>query len=98
MSTTRAQATSERSVRLEARITKAQKDLFKQAAALQGRTVNEFVVQAATDAAAQVVEEREVFKLTPEEQLAFAEGLLGPIKPCPRLQKAARYYRKVMGE
>jgi uncharacterized protein (DUF1778 family) len=88
----------ERSERLEARTTRDQKALFKQAAELQGRTLSDFIVQAASDAATRVVEKHQVITLTTQEQAGFVEALLNPPKPGPRLRAAARRYRKVMGQ
>jgi uncharacterized protein (DUF1778 family) len=89
--------TQGRSERLEARTTPKQKALFKRAADLQGRTLSDFIVQAASDAAARVVEQHQVITLTAEEQAGFVEALLNPPKPGPRLRAAVRRYRKVMG-
>ncbi|MCA9425379.1 MAG: DUF1778 domain-containing protein [Candidatus Omnitrophica bacterium] len=87
----------ERSERLEARATRDQKALLKQAADIQGRSLSDFVVQAASDAAKKVVEEQQIIKLTKEEQEGFVKALLNPPKPGPRLRAAARRYRKAMG-
>lgn len=90
-------SSAERSERLEARITRSQKALFKRAAELQGRSLSDFIVQAASDAANRVVEEQQVLSLTAQEQAVFVEALLNPCKPGPELRAAARRYRKVMG-
>ena len=90
------QAEQGRIERLEARITPVQKALFKQAAELQGRTLSDFVVHAASEAALRIVEEHKVITLTAREQASFVEALLNPPKPGPRLRAAARRYRKVM--
>ncbi|MCA9414224.1 MAG: DUF1778 domain-containing protein [Candidatus Omnitrophica bacterium] len=87
----------ERSERLEARATRDQKALLKQAADIQGRSLSDFVVQAASDAAKKVVEEQQIIKLTKEEQEGFVKALLNPPKPGPRLRAAARRYQKAMG-
>ena len=44
-----------RDARLEARVSAAQKSLLQQAAALSGRTLSEFVVASAQDAARRVI-------------------------------------------
>ena len=98
MPSTHTQHTSqERSERLEARITRGQKALFRQAAELQGRTLSDFIVQAASEAATRVVQEHQVIALTAEEQAVFVQALLNPPKPGPRLRAAARRFRKIMG-
>lgn len=85
-----------RSERLEARITPELKSLFKQAAQLQGRTLSEFVVQAASDAANRVVEEQHLIRLTAQEQAVFVKSLLHPPQPGTRLKAAFRCYHEVM--
>jgi len=89
-------ANPERSERLEARVTPGQKTLLRQAAELQGRTLSEFIVQAASEAATRVVQQHQIIDLTAEEQAVFVEALLNPPKPGPRLRAAARRYRKAM--
>ncbi|MFH0730991.1 MAG: DUF1778 domain-containing protein [Pseudomonadota bacterium] len=90
------QTGKERTERLEARITQAQKDLFKQAADLEGRTLSDFLIQAASDAALRTVQAHLVISLTTQEQKAFVAALLNPPAPGPRLRSAARRYRKLM--
>jgi uncharacterized protein (DUF1778 family) len=88
----------ERTERLEARTTRAQKDLLKRAADLQGRTLSDFILQAASDAAMRVVEQHQAITLSAEEQKGFVKALLHPPKPGARLKAAARRYQKVLGE
>lgn len=89
-------AGQERSERLEARITRRQKDLFRKAAEIQGRTVSDFVVHAASEAASRVVQDHQAIMLEAKEQATFVRELLNPSKPGPRLRAAARHYRKIM--
>lgn len=97
MSSLSSRSGQERIERLEARITKNQKTLFKKAAALQGRSLSDFIVQAASEAANRIVREQRIIALTAEEQKVFVEALLKPAKPGPRLRAAARRYRKAVG-
>ena len=94
MPTTKAR---EKSERLEARVNRNQKALFKRAAELQGTTLSDFIVQAASEAATRVVEKHQVITLTSEESAVLVKALLNPPKPGPRLRAAANRYRKVMG-
>lgn len=89
--------TQERTERLEARITRGQKALFKQAAELQGSSLTDFIVRAASDAATRLVQERQVIALAAKEQAVFVQALLTPPAPGPRLRAAARRHRKIMG-
>ena len=84
--------------RLEARVSAAQKSLLQQAAALSGRTLSEFVVASAQDAARRVIAEHESIRLSREEQLAFVQALLSPPEPNARLKRAAKAYRQRSGQ
>jgi uncharacterized protein (DUF1778 family) len=86
-----------RDARLEARVSAAQKSLLQQAAALSGRTLSEFVVASAQDAARRVIAEHESIVLSREEQLAFVKALLNPPEPNARLKRAAKAYRQRTG-
>ena len=98
MPATNPRAARSRTERLEARITRGQKALFKQAAELQGRTLSDFIVQAASEAANRLMQEQRVITLTAREQKVFVETLLNPPAPGPRLRIAARRYRKMMSQ
>ena len=86
-----------RDARLEARVSAAQKNLLQQAATLSGRTLSEFVVASAQDAARRVLAEHESIRLSREEQLAFVQALLKPPEPNARLKRAAKAYRQRTG-
>ena len=86
-----------RAARLEARISVEQKARLQQAAALSGRTLSEFVVASAQEAASRVIQEHETIRLSRSEQVAFVTALLKPPAPNARLRRAAALYRKQMG-
>ncbi|MCA9436977.1 MAG: DUF1778 domain-containing protein, partial [Candidatus Omnitrophica bacterium] len=86
----------EKSERLEARITRDQKELFKRAAQIQGRSLTDFLVQAASDAANRVVQEEHILNLAREDQEALVNALLNPPKPNARLKAAVEDYRKTV--
>lgn len=86
-----------RNARLEARISAEQKTLLQQAAALSGRTLSEFVVASAQEAARRVIQEHETVRLSRSEQVAFVGALLKPPAPGARLRRAAAAYRKQTG-
>ncbi|MFM0515505.1 type II toxin-antitoxin system TacA family antitoxin [Paraburkholderia sp. RL17-373-BIF-A] len=81
-------ATSPTQARLEARISPETRDLLRRAAELQGRSLSDFVVSAAQDAALRVIAEREVVQLTLDDQARFAAALLEPAEPADALQRA----------
>lgn len=80
-----------RTVRLEARVTDAQKVLIQRAAALAGRSVSQFISSSALDAASQIIQNCE---LTPDQRNEFVKTLLNPPAPSARLKKAAKAYRE----
>jgi uncharacterized protein (DUF1778 family) len=93
-----ARSTSQRSTvrtraeRLEARISRNQKELFQRAAELQGRTLTDFVVSSAQEAAVRTIEEMQIIRLSARDSRVFAEAILNPRKPNERLRAAARRY------
>ncbi len=86
-----------RNARLEARVSSDQKNLFQRAANLTGRTLSELIIDSTQEAAAKIVQEHEVIRLSREEQVAFVSALLMPSEPGPRLQKAVQSYRQKAG-
>lgn len=86
-----------RSARLEARISAEQKATLQHAASLSGRTLSEFVVASAQEAANRVLQEHAMVRLSRSEQVAFVSALLDPPEPNARLRQAAATYRKQMG-
>ncbi len=86
-----------RDARLEARVSSDQKSLFQRAAALSGRTLSEFVIDSAQEAANRVVQEHELIRLSRQEQMAFVSALLEPPEPGARLRRAAASYRRKTG-
>lgn len=88
---------SARKERLEARISADQKDLFQRAAEIQGRTLTDFVIASVHEAAVRTLEDMQSVKLTAEESRAFAEALLNPRDPGPRLRAGAQRYIAMAG-
>jgi uncharacterized protein (DUF1778 family) len=97
MTTTAAESIASRDARLEARVSRTQKDLLRRAAALSGRTLSDFVVASAQEAAARIIQDHEALHLSQAEQTRFVKALLSAPPPGPRLRKAAAAYRKNRG-
>jgi uncharacterized protein (DUF1778 family) len=87
-----------RTARLEARITPDALKVVRRAAELQGRSVSDFVVAAAQDAANRTIQETQIVRLSVEDQRAFAEAILDPPSPSPALIRAAEAYRSLIRE
>ena len=77
-----------RTARIEARIAPEALAVVKRAAELQGRSVSDFVVAAAQDAAARAIEETQIVRLSVEDQHAFVAAILDP--PSPGRRTGAR--------
>ena len=86
-----------RSERLEARISKAQKELFVRAAELQGRSLTDFLVASAQEAALDTVRTHDAVRLSERDREAFVSALLAPPAPAKTLRQAAKRYRKRTG-
>jgi len=78
--------------RLETRLTHRQKALLKRAADLRGRTLTDFVVSAAEEAAESVIRSEYVISLGAGGSAAFARALLDPPEPNGALRAAAHGY------
>ena len=74
-----------RTARLEARIAPEALAVVKRAAELQGRSVSDFVVAAAQEAAHRTIEETHLIRLSVEDQRRFVDVLLNPPEPSPAL-------------
>jgi len=90
--------TASRTSRLEARISPHVLALVRRAAEIQGRSVSDFVVTAAQDAARKAVAEFQVIRLSARAQEQFAALLLNPPKPKAALARAFRRRRLLISE
>ncbi len=87
-----------RTARIEARIAPDALAIVKRAAEIQGRSVSDFVVAAAQEAAQRTIEKTEIIRLSIEGQRAFAEAVLNPPEPSGGLRKAAKAHRRLIRE
>lgn len=87
-----------RTARLEARITPDALKVVRRAAELQGRSVSDFIVAAAQEAANRTIQETQIVRLSVEDQRAFAEAILNPPSPSPALIRAAEAHRSLIRE
>ena len=87
---------STRTARVEARLSPEALAIVKRAAELQGRSVSDFVVAAAQEAAQRTIEEVQVLRLAIEDQQALATALLNPPEPNEALRRAAAAHRRLV--
>lgn len=90
------QTTTPRTARLEARISREGLDIVRRAAEIQGRSVSDFVVAAAQEAAERTVTEVEIIKLSRQAQERFVALLLDPPPLSPALKKAFKRHRALV--
>ena len=80
--------------RLEARISSDKKKLLKNAAELSGRTLTDFVVSSAYEAAVRIIQEYQQLHLSINDRDIFIHALLNPPKVSNNLLKAAEEYKR----
>lgn len=101
MSTTRAHAgrtsakAARKSERLPTRATPELKRLAQHAAALEGRSLTDFIEASIRERAERAIREHEVTTVSVEHARAFAQALLDPPAPSARLREAAAFFEAV---
>jgi uncharacterized protein (DUF1778 family) len=83
--------------RLEARLPVDIHTMLKRAAEIEGRTLTDFVVSSAREAACRTIEDAEVLRLSAEDQRQFAEALSQPPAPNAVLRRAVQRRRELLG-
>ena len=81
--------------RLEARLPHDVMARLKRAAEIQGRTLTDFVVAAADEAACRAIQETDIIRLSIEGQRQIVAGILDPPVPTAALKRAAKRYREL---
>ena len=79
---------SSRTARIEARISPDALAVVKRAAEMQGRSVSDFVVAAAQEAAHRMIDETHLIRLSAEDQKRFVDLLLNPPELSPAMVRA----------
>ncbi|KDB09357.1 protein of unknown function DUF1778 [Burkholderia sp. lig30] len=74
--------------RFEARIEADVHAVIRRAAEIQGRTMSDFVVSAAREAAQRAIAEAEVIRLSLADSQRFADSILSPPEPVDALKRA----------
>jgi uncharacterized protein (DUF1778 family) len=87
-----------RTARIEARIAPNIVDIVKRVAEIQGRSLSDFVVSAAQEAAHRTISETEIVRPSVAGQRAFAEAILDPPEPSEGLRKAFASHRRLIRE
>lgn len=80
--------------RLEARISADKKNVLKNAADLLGRSLTDFVIHSAYEAAIRVIQEYQQLHLSVKDREVFIRTLLNPPNPSNKLLAAVKKYKK----
>ncbi|MCS7471333.1 DUF1778 domain-containing protein [Stieleria sp. ICT_E10.1] len=83
-----------KSARIETRLSTEQKTLIERAAAYLGRSVSDFVLGNAEQAAKAVIEEHERIQLDRIQSRTLVDSLLSSPSPNKELRAAAKEHRK----
>jgi uncharacterized protein (DUF1778 family) len=89
-------SSANRTTRLEARISPDALTLVKRAAEIQGRSVSDFVVSAAREAAQRAIEATQIIRLSMEDQRTLAESILDPPEPTRALRRAKAAHQRLI--
>jgi len=91
-------AEAQRTARVEARISPDALELIRRAAELQGRSISDFMVAAAQEAAQRAVADVEILRLSRQAQEQFAALVLDPPEPTAALVRAFERHRALIGK
>ncbi len=87
-----------RTARIEARIAPDALAVVKRAAEIQGRSLSDFVVAAAQEAAHRTIEDAHLIRLSVEDQRRFVNCLLNPPEPSTALLRAKSAHARLIRE
>lgn len=88
----------EKHERFSARLSAAQKGLLQQAAAIEGRTLSDFVLAHAQEAARRTIREQAILRLSERDSIAFMQALLSPWEPDAALRADIQEMHNLLGE
>ena len=78
-----------RTARIDGRLLESVRGMIEKAASLQGRTLSEFVVSSAREAAEEAISPHETLRLKDADREQFIEALMNPPEVAPAMQRAA---------
>jgi uncharacterized protein (DUF1778 family) len=83
-------------IKLEASISGELHKLLERAAELQGRSMTDFIVDAAREAAEKTIEQTEIIRLSPADQRCIAEAIISPPPISPALERAFKRHSELV--
>jgi uncharacterized protein (DUF1778 family) len=89
------QLTLSEKARFDAKIPKAQKELFEYAASLGGfRTLTDFIINTVQEKANAIIQEYNIILASKKDQEIFFNAFMNPSGPNSKLQDTAKRYKK----
>jgi len=88
----------ESAARIEAHVKPDVKQLLQEAAALEDRSLTDFIIATVQAEAYRVIERHRVLKLSRDDANAFVEAILNPPEPNDALKAAFREHKQVFGD
>lgn len=85
-----------RTTRVEARIAPDVLTIIRRAAEIQGRSLSDFLVAAAQEAAHRTIEDAQIIRLSLQDQERFADALINPPGLPAAMKRAARAHKKLI--
>ena len=85
-----------RTERVEARIAPDVLEVVRRAAEIEGRSVSDFLVGSAREAARRTIEQTQIIRLSMQEQQRFAALLLAPPALPAAMTRAAKAHKKLI--
>lgn len=85
-----------KTTRFEARLTPYARKIIRRAAEIQGRSMSDFVVVAAEQAAEKAIHDRQIIEVALEHQEAFFKAMLNPPKLGPIWRRARETHRRLI--
>lgn len=82
--------------RFEARIESDVHAAIRRAAEIQGRTITDFVISAAREAAQRAIAEAEVIRLSMADSRRFADLIISPPEPVDALNRAIASHDRLL--
>lgn len=89
-----ATASPARDQRLDARVTREEKEAIEEAARLRGTSASDFLRMAAKEAALNTIRENEILTLAQNSKRVFVEALLNPPAPNQKAISAAKRFKR----
>ena len=83
-------------IKLEASISGELHQLLEKAAELQGRSMTDFIFDAAREVAEKTIERTEIIRLSPVDQRCIAEAIISPPPISPTLEQAFKRHSELV--